>query len=182
MLAFVALCIVGVTGEAWEAWAGRVLPGVITRAQDASRYSGNSFFVWFTYVSPYCHLFSFVGGVLTAQLYFQLKAAGVRRATNELMFWAGTAWVLVACSVFSDANAGTLGPFFFLRNNFLLALAYAGFMLNLFNLLPLSLLDGGRVTAVISPRLWLLGGGTTAGIALMTIALWPSLRRSGWRL
>jgi putative peptidoglycan lipid II flippase len=29
--------------------------------------------------------------------------------------------------------------------------------------------------------LWLLGAGTTAGIALMTIALWPSLRASGWR-
>ena len=39
----------------------------------------------------------------------------------------------------------------------LIALAYSGFMLNLFNLLPLSPLDGGRVTAVISPRLWLLG-------------------------
>jgi len=124
MLALAALCIVGVTGEAWEAWAGRVLPGVITRAQDASRYSANSFFVWFTYVSPYCHLFSFVGGVLTAQLYFQLKTAGVRRATNELMFWGGTAWVLVACAVFSDANAETLGRLFFLRNNFLLAPGY----------------------------------------------------------
>jgi Zn-dependent protease len=45
-----------------------------------------------------------------------------------------------------------------LDNHLLLALAYAGFMLNLFNLLPLSPLDGGRVTAVISPRLWLLGG------------------------
>ena len=30
-------------------------------------------------------------------------------------------------------------------------------------------------------RLWLLGAGTTGGIVLMTIALWPSLRSSGWR-
>ena len=30
-------------------------------------------------------------------------------------------------------------------------------------------------------RLWLLGAGTTGGIVLMTIALWPSLRGSGWR-
>jgi putative peptidoglycan lipid II flippase len=30
-------------------------------------------------------------------------------------------------------------------------------------------------------RLWLLGAGTTGGILLMTIALWPSLRSSGWR-
>lgn len=38
-----------------------------------------------------------------------------------------------------------------------MALAQAGFMLNLFNLLPLAPLDGGRVAGVISPRLWLLG-------------------------
>jgi putative peptidoglycan lipid II flippase len=29
--------------------------------------------------------------------------------------------------------------------------------------------------------LWLLGAGTTAGIVVMTVALWPSLRASGWR-
>jgi Zn-dependent protease len=39
----------------------------------------------------------------------------------------------------------------------MLALAYAGFFINLFNLIPISPLDGGRVTAVLSPRIWLLG-------------------------
>jgi Zn-dependent protease len=39
----------------------------------------------------------------------------------------------------------------------LMAIAYAGFMLNLFNLIPLSPLDGGRIVAVISPRLWMVG-------------------------
>jgi len=38
-----------------------------------------------------------------------------------------------------------------------LALAQAGFMLNLFNLIPLSPLDGGRLVGVLSPKLWLLG-------------------------
>lgn len=38
-----------------------------------------------------------------------------------------------------------------------LALAYIGFLLNLFNLIPLSPLDGGRIVAIISPRLWLVG-------------------------
>lgn len=36
-------------------------------------------------------------------------------------------------------------------------LAYAGCFINLFNLIPLSPFDGGRVTAVLSPRIWLLG-------------------------
>jgi len=42
-------------------------------------------------------------------------------------------------------------------SNLLLAISYSGFFLNLFNLIPLSPFDGGRVTAVISPRLWLVG-------------------------
>ncbi|MFL6648453.1 MAG: site-2 protease family protein [Sulfurifustaceae bacterium] len=44
-----------------------------------------------------------------------------------------------------------------LDSRLLLALAYAGFFLNLFNLIPLSPFDGGRITAIISPRVWLLG-------------------------
>jgi Zn-dependent protease len=58
---------------------------------------------------------------------------------------------------------GTLGAvaiYFWGRSegsNLLLAIAYAGFFINLFNLLPLSPLDGGRITAIISPRVWLIG-------------------------
>jgi Zn-dependent protease len=44
-----------------------------------------------------------------------------------------------------------------LDSNLLLAIAYAGLFLNLFNLVPLSPLDGGRITAIISPRVWLIG-------------------------
>ncbi|MBI3529014.1 MAG: site-2 protease family protein [Betaproteobacteria bacterium] len=42
-------------------------------------------------------------------------------------------------------------------SHLLLALAYAGFVLNLFNLIPVSPLDGGRIVSVISPRIWFLG-------------------------
>jgi Zn-dependent protease len=58
---------------------------------------------------------------------------------------------------------GTLGAllcYFLARSHnsdLLLALAYSGFFLNLFNLIPLSPFDGGRVTAAISPKLWLVG-------------------------
>jgi Zn-dependent protease len=44
-----------------------------------------------------------------------------------------------------------------LDSNLLLAISYAGLFLNLLNLLPLSPLDGGRITAIISPRIWFLG-------------------------
>ena len=43
------------------------------------------------------------------------------------------------------------------QSGLLMALAYAGFMINLFNLIPLSPLDGGRITAILSPKIWWLG-------------------------
>jgi Zn-dependent protease len=42
-------------------------------------------------------------------------------------------------------------------NQLLLAIAYGGFFLNFFNLIPLSPLDGGRMTAILSPRVWFIG-------------------------
>jgi Zn-dependent protease len=39
----------------------------------------------------------------------------------------------------------------------LLALAYAGCFINLFNLIPLLPFDGGRISQVLSPKLWLVG-------------------------
>lgn len=45
-----------------------------------------------------------------------------------------------------------------------LALAQAGFVINLFNLIPLHPLDGGRITSVLSPRLWLLGAPLLIGV------------------
>ena len=47
-----------------------------------------------------------------------------------------------------------------------LALAQAGFMLNLFNLVPLAPLDGGRLVGVISPKLWLIGVPMLIGLFL----------------
>jgi Zn-dependent protease len=48
----------------------------------------------------------------------------------------------------------------------LLAIAYAGLFLNLFNLLPVSPLDGGRITAIISPRVWLIGAPVMLAMVL----------------
>ena len=71
----------------------------------------------------------------------------------------------------------------------LLALAYAGCMINLFNLIPVSPLDGGRITAVISPRIWLCGVPILVVLFLLhpspmylliAILAWPKLREA-WR-
>jgi Zn-dependent protease len=58
---------------------------------------------------------------------------------------------------------GSLGAFACLglgllfENNLLLALAYTGCLINLFNLVPVHPLDGGRIVSAISPWLWLIG-------------------------
>jgi len=70
----------------------------------------------------------------------------------------------------TEAYVAYAGPFvgslacfavYFLSRHYdsrlLLALAQSGFLINLFNLIPVSPLDGGRITAVLSPRIWFLG-------------------------
>jgi Zn-dependent protease len=62
---------------------------------------------------------------------------------------------------------GALACFYLGRatdSTLLLALAYAGFFINLFNLIPLSPFDGGRITAVISPRMWFVGVPILVGL------------------
>ncbi|HMV20004.1 MAG: site-2 protease family protein [Betaproteobacteria bacterium] len=67
---------------------------------------------------------------------------------------------------------GTAGAFlcFLVAENqgsrMLMAIAYSGFMLNLFNLIPLSPLDGGRIVAVISPKIWYVGIPILIGLFL----------------
>jgi Zn-dependent protease len=48
----------------------------------------------------------------------------------------------------------------------LVAIAYAGFMLNLFNLIPVPPFDGGRITAVLGPRIWFFGVPIMVGLFL----------------
>nr|WP_297524219.1 site-2 protease family protein [uncultured Roseateles sp.] len=50
--------------------------------------------------------------------------------------------------------------------DWLLAVSYAGFFLNLFNLIPMSPFDGGRITAVLSPRIWFAGVPVLVGLFL----------------
>jgi Zn-dependent protease len=58
---------------------------------------------------------------------------------------------------------GTIGAIAFwivgaaAERDFFTAMAYVGFFLNLFNLLPIVPLDGGRAVAALHPAFWLLG-------------------------
>jgi Zn-dependent protease len=48
----------------------------------------------------------------------------------------------------------------------LLALAFTGFFLNLFNLLPVVPLDGGRAMAAMAPWMWFVGLAALVGVAI----------------
>ena len=52
----------------------------------------------------------------------------------------------------------------------LLAIAYTGFFLNLFNLTPFSPLDGGRVAQAFSRRAWIFGALVMGGMFFLTHA------------
>ncbi|MRW86872.1 site-2 protease family protein [Pseudoduganella sp. FT26W] len=96
---------------------------------------------------------------------------------------------------FAGPLAGTLASvacYFIARDqdsNLLLALAYSGCMLNLFNLIPMSPLDGGRITAIISPKVWLAGVPLLAALffyhpspmlILVAVLAYPQLKEAIW--
>jgi Zn-dependent protease len=71
-------------------------------------------------------------------------------------------------------------------NDLFTALAFTGFFLNLFNLLPIVPLDGGRAAAALSPKLWIIGfAGVLAFLIafpnpiILIIALFTAME--GWR-
>ena len=64
---------------------------------------------------------------------------------------------------FAGPFVGTLGASVVLamalysHGPLLMALAYTGFFINLFNLIPITPFDGGRIVAILSPKVWFLG-------------------------
>ena len=89
-------------------------------------------------------------------------------------------------------TAAAMMCYFFARDSgsqLLLALAYSGCMLNLFNLIPISPLDGGRITAIISPKVWLAGVPLLAALffyrpspmlILIAVLAYPQLKAAIW--
>ncbi len=68
------------------------------------------------------------------------------------------AWTGIAGPLLGTAGALVCwGVALYTGDKFWYALAYTGFFINIFNLIPLSPLDGGRTVAAISPRIWIFG-------------------------
>ena len=96
----------------------------------------------------------FLGAVITAQ------SMGDDAAAEARVGLAGPILGAIASLV-------PLGIWLATGDDFWRALAYVGFFLNLFNLLPVLPLDGGRAMAALSPWMWLVG---LAALVAITIA------------
>lgn len=102
----------------------------------------------------------------------QLRREGVSASTPMFIPFLGA--VITARSLgdnaAAEARVGLAGPILgglgsavclviwrLTGNSFWEALAFVGFLLNLFNLLPVSPLDGGRAMAAMAPAMWFVG-------------------------
>jgi Zn-dependent protease len=120
--------------------------------------------------------------------YIQLRREGVK--PSGMLFIPFLGAVVGARSLggsaLAEARVGLAGPvlgtigclvtaaiYLATGNEFWKALAFTGFFLNLFNLLPVLPLDGGRAMAAMAPWMWFVGFG--AMFALLFIAPNPIL-------
>lgn len=112
----------------------------------------------------------------------QLRREGIKASAPMFIPFMGA--VITARSLGADALAearvGLAGPVLgsfgaavclaigeAANSDFFRALAYIGFFLNLFNLLPVPPLDGGRAMAAMAPWMWFVGFGALVTLELL---------------
>jgi Zn-dependent protease len=141
-------------------------------------------------IAAYSLLFGWVFAVGFVALLFlhemghvvQLRREGIRASAPMFIPFLGA--VISAKSLgrsaLAEARVGLAGPLLgtlaagmvallgVLTNSHLLyALAYTGFFLNLFNLIPMTPLDGGRAMAAMAPGMWIVGLAVLVGVAVV---------------
>ncbi len=111
-----------------------------------------------------------------------LRREGIKASTPMFIPFLGAAIFSKSLgdNALAEARVGLAGPILgslaaaavaivgaIVGSTFLLALAYVGFLLNLFNLLPVVPLDGGRAMAAMAPWMWFLGFGALVGLVFV---------------
>jgi Zn-dependent protease len=81
--------------------------------------------------------------------------------------WAEAKVAIAGPVVGGLGTAAVWGLGEYLDSDLLIALAFTGFFLNLFNLAPISPLDGGRIVAAIHPALWIAGLLLLLGLTIL---------------
>lgn len=103
-----------------------------------------------------------------------IRAKGLRTGFMVFVPFIGGAVTLrdQPRTVYDDAQIGLAGPFAgtlaslvclqiykWTADPLWLLIAFMGFAINLFNLLPIGMLDGGRISAAVTKWMWVFGGG-----------------------
>jgi Zn-dependent protease len=117
--------------------------------------------------------------------YIQLRREGVRPSGMVFIPFLGAAVGArsLGGSALAEARVGLAGPVLgslataalipvavMTGDDFWRALVFTGFFLNLFNLLPVVPLDGGRAMAAMAPWMWFVGFGMMVALLLV----WPN--------
>jgi Zn-dependent protease len=117
--------------------------------------------------------------------YIQLRREGVRPGGMVFIPFLGAAIGAKSLggSALAEARVGLAGPilgtiasaaciplYHWTGNELFKALAFTGFLLNLFNLAPVVPLDGGRAMAAMAPWMWFLG----FGVIVFMVFTWPN--------
>jgi Zn-dependent protease len=117
--------------------------------------------------------------------YIQLRREGVKPTGVVFIPFLGAAVGTrsLGGSALAEARVGLAGPILgslataalipiaiATGDDFWRALAFTGFFLNLFNLLPVVPLDGGRAMAAMAPWMWFVGFGAI----VVLVFLWPN--------
>jgi Zn-dependent protease len=112
----------------------------------------------------------------------QLRREGIRASAPVFIPFLGAAIAMkeMPKDAAMEARVGLAGPILgtigalatylaalALDSDLLMALAFTAFFLNLFNLLPVSPLDGGRAMAAVSPIGWLFGLGVMIALVIV---------------
>jgi Zn-dependent protease len=112
----------------------------------------------------------------------QLRREGIKASTPMFIPFLGA--VISANSLganaLAEARVGLAGPVLgtvgagavallalITHSHLLYALSYTGFFLNLFNLIPVTPLDGGRAMAAMAPAMWIVGLGLLIAVAVI---------------
>src|SRR5215204_5247687 len=113
--------------------------------------------------------------------YIQLRREGVKPSGMVFIPFLGAAVGArsLGGSALAEARVGLAGPILgtlataallpiaaTTDDDFWRALAFTGFFLNLFNLLPVVPLDGGRAMAAMAPWMWFVGLAAMIGVAV----------------
>jgi Zn-dependent protease len=111
---------------------------------------------------------------------FQLRREGIKASAPMFIpFMGAVIWAKsLGNNAAAEARVGLAGPILgslgaaalipiadATGNELFKALAFTGLFLNLFNLLPVLPLDGGRAMAALSPWMWLVGFTALVGVA-----------------